>query len=304
MGCAKINWGVLRRCFVDLILYLSVLILLLAIYKHLIPPTTGFFNCNDPTIWLPYKGDTFSTKILITVVFLCFFVFVFLTEISVSLSLSLTPGARMKMAAVSTAGAFITFFFGFTWNVCTNLVLKTLSAVPRPHFIATCNPDWAAIDCDKFRGNVEFNISHCQVSEDEEKEVFDAMKSFPSGHAQVACFTAVFLIVYLERRLDVGSLLARVWLQLGLLIMAAVSSLSRVTDNRHHPADVLAGAVLGLVLALLTAARLPQYDSSEEKESQEPATGETRKHIGLLGWTIGNSNVSSSAKHSSPSPGC
>ena len=55
---------------------LAVLILLLAIYKHLIPPTTGFFNCNDPTIWLPYKGDTFSTKVLISVVFISFFVFV------------------------------------------------------------------------------------------------------------------------------------------------------------------------------------------------------------------------------------
>ena len=43
--------------------------------------------------------------------------------------------------------------------------------------------------------NVEYNISLCQVSEDEQKEVFDAMKSFPSGHAQVACFTATFLIV-------------------------------------------------------------------------------------------------------------
>ena len=44
------------------------------------------------------------------------------------------------------------FFFGFTWNVAINLVMKTLSAVPRPHFIATCNPDWTLIDCDKYRG--------------------------------------------------------------------------------------------------------------------------------------------------------
>ena len=65
--------GLLRKIICIL---LAVLILLLAIYKHLIPPTTGFFNCNDPTIWLPYKGDTFSTKILISVVFLSFFVFV------------------------------------------------------------------------------------------------------------------------------------------------------------------------------------------------------------------------------------
>jgi len=300
MGCGKINCLVLRRCFVDLILYLSVLILLLAIYKHLIPPTTGFFNCNDPTIWLPYKGDTFSTKVLISVVFISFFVFVFLTELSVSLSLSLTPGVRMKIAALSTASTFLTFFFGFTWNVAINLVMKTLSAVPRPHFIDTCNPDWTLIDCDKYNGNVEYNISHCQVSEDEQKEVFDAMKSFPSGHAQVACFTAAFLIVYLEHRLEVGSLLARVWLQLALLIMAAVSSLSRITDNRHHASDVLAGAMLGITIGLVTAARL-KYDVIGDKESAE-----TKKQIGLLGWTIGNSsrNVSSGEKHPSPDPNC
>ena len=43
--------------------------------------------------------------------------------------------------------------------------------------------------------NVEYNISHCQVPEEEQEELFDAMKSFPSGHAQLACFTATFLIV-------------------------------------------------------------------------------------------------------------
>ena len=90
--------------------------------------------------------------------------------------------------------------------------------------------------------------------------------------------------VYLEHRLEVGSLLARVWLQLALLIMAAVSSLSRITDNRHHASDVLAGAMLGITIGLATAARL-KYDVIGDKESAE-----TKKQIGLLGWTIGNSS--------------
>ena len=190
--------------------FLAVLILLLAIYKHLIPPTTGFFNCNDPTIWLPYKGDTFSTKILITVVFLCFFVFVSIINLTkkkkcfvcgiLSASWCLTAGvsngdlrlsliksdprcpdedgSRQHSRRIHHVSSVLNngdrkpsltfpssrFFFGFTWNVCTNLVLKTLSAVPRPHFIATCNPDWAAIDCDKFRGWVKpFNYDGSDV---------------------------------------------------------------------------------------------------------------------------------------------
>ena len=53
-----------------------MLVFLLAIYKHLIPPAPGYFNCDDPTIALPYKGDTFSTKILIAIVFATFLILV------------------------------------------------------------------------------------------------------------------------------------------------------------------------------------------------------------------------------------
>ena len=58
------------------VILFSVLGFLLAIYKHLIPPSPGYFNCDDPTIALPYKGDTFSTKILIAVTLAIFLVLV------------------------------------------------------------------------------------------------------------------------------------------------------------------------------------------------------------------------------------
>ena len=44
------------------------------------------------------------------------------------------------------------FLLSFTWNVCLNLVIKTLSAVPRPHFISTCRPDWSLINCSEYKG--------------------------------------------------------------------------------------------------------------------------------------------------------
>ena len=44
------------------------------------------------------------------------------------------------------------FWLSFTWNVCLNLVIKTLSAVPRPHFISTCSPDWDLINCSQYKG--------------------------------------------------------------------------------------------------------------------------------------------------------
>ena len=62
--------------------------------------------------------------------------------------------------------------------------------------------------------------------------------------------------------------------------------------SRPRPLDrcqvMMIMMMMMMMVMMIVMIRLPQYDSSEEKESQEPATGETRKHIGLLGWTIGN----------------
>ena len=40
------------------------------------------------------------------------------------------------------------------------------------------------------------------------------------------------------------------------VVYAVVVSISRVTDNKHHPTDVLAGTVLGLTIAGLALNRL------------------------------------------------
>ena len=45
-------------------------------------------------------------------------------------------------------------------------------------------------------------------------------------------------------------------MQVVTLVYAVVVSISRVTDNKHHPTDVLAGAGLGLTIAALALYRL------------------------------------------------
>ena len=47
-------------------------------------------------------------------------------------------------------------------------------------------------------------------------------------------------------------------MQVLTVVYAVVVSISRVTDNKHHPTDVLAGAVLGLTIAALALCRLGQ----------------------------------------------
>ena len=40
------------------------------------------------------------------------------------------------------------------------------------------------------------------------------------------------------------------------MVYAVLVSISRVTDNKHHPTDVLAGALLGLAVAFLSLYKL------------------------------------------------
>ena len=59
------------------------------------------------------------------------------------------------------------------------------------------------------------------------------------------------------------------WLQLVTFLLAAIASLSRISDHRHHPVDVLAGAVVGVGVGLLTAISILSKRSSETEEEEE-----------------------------------
>lgn len=64
--------------------------------------------------------------------------------------------------------------------------------------------------------------------------------SFPSGHAARA-----FLIAVL------GSALAPPWLAIALWVWAPLVALARVAMGVHYLSDVIAGAILGIIVALL-----------------------------------------------------
>jgi undecaprenyl-diphosphatase len=62
--------------------------------------------------------------------------------------------------------------------------------------------------------------------------------SFPSGHASSAFFASTLLTVWIA-----------VWLLPLFLVLAVTVAASRAFVRIHHPSDVVAGAITGLVLA-------------------------------------------------------
>jgi undecaprenyl-diphosphatase len=66
--------------------------------------------------------------------------------------------------------------------------------------------------------------------------------SFPSGHAATSFACSVVLAQYVPR------------LRAPLYALAALIALSRVYNGMHYPTDVLAGALLGVIIGLLLLA--------------------------------------------------
>jgi phosphatidate phosphatase len=82
-------------------------------------------------------------------------------------------------------------------------------------------------------------------------------------------YTMLYLAFYLQSRFTWrGARLLRPLLQFTLLMMAFYTGLSRVSDHKHHPTDVLAGFVQGALVAYC----IVFYVSDLFKARAKPAT--------------------------------
>ena len=62
-----------------------------------------------------------------------------------------------------------------------------------------------------------------------------------------------FFQIYIEDRLLITfSVLLKSLVQIVIVILCLYTCVSRVTDNRHHASDVVAGGFLGIIVALYT----------------------------------------------------
>jgi diacylglycerol diphosphate phosphatase/phosphatidate phosphatase len=119
---------------------------------------------------------------------------------------------------------------GSTWFVTD--VLKVRCARPRPHIYQ----------------RLGFDIKTKKCQEKDRRQIQDAFMSFPSGHASLSFTTMVRVSLELTRILPMGPLH---WLAWSPILLASYISWTRLDDNRHHREDVIVGAIIGIVFALL-----------------------------------------------------
>ena len=125
-------------------------------------------------------------------------------------------------------------------------VIKVLIGEPRPHFLDSCRPD-TALNCTKGSFVPTFTCLNKDVSN---YTLRDSSRSFPSGHACLSVYSALFMIWFLQIRVPkLQTIFLIPFIQTICMIWVSICSVSRITDHRHHWWDVLGGLFLGILSA-------------------------------------------------------
>ena len=232
----------------------GVAIFLLHAYGR--PFLRGYY-CNDSSIKKPLISQTIPISLLLVVTgSLAFISFVFVESIKTVQTNRLCEKVISQCKKVSCNVIFLTamFIYGIEITVfVTNLGKYTVGRL-RPQFIAVCQPDWLRINC------TDANDTKKPIDGDEVcktmdgKMLRDARLSFPSGHASFAAFSAFFLISYIENEITCHSkwaIIPKLFVQVIFGYAAFYCGLTRVSDFKHHPTDVLAGFVIGITIGAL-----------------------------------------------------
>ncbi|KAE9552227.1 hypothetical protein FO519_004571 [Halicephalobus sp. NKZ332] len=150
---------------------------------------------------------------------------------------------------------FVRFFLisqlGFMIEIFMLNITKYSVGRLRPHFLAVCKPSVntsTIASC----GDAATYIQHYICLGKDQALIKDARLSFFSGHTSHAFYYAFFLVIYMHCRFG-RTMRTSVFFPIiyALLISAAAFvGYSRVNDNKHHVGDVIAGAFIGILVAI------------------------------------------------------
>ncbi|TDG44525.1 hypothetical protein AWZ03_009052 [Drosophila navojoa] len=211
----------------------------------------GFF-CSDLSLRYPYRECTITVPMLLVMMLLLPMLFISVVEI-----MRRCRHLRMRKYLRNLWRSQATFSFGFIATFLTTELAKHVVGRLRPHFYSACQPrlhDGSSC-ADAHNADVYVQQFYCSNRNLSSQQIRELHVSFPSAHSSLSFYSMCLLAFYVHSVWQGrGSVrVMRHILQFLLLMAAWYVSLSRVADYWHHWSDVLAGALLGVVYATITA---------------------------------------------------
>ncbi|KAL7734604.1 hypothetical protein ACLKA6_010910 [Drosophila palustris] len=260
-GASAAQRRLTRRFLIELLIVV-VLVIPICIYEFAVEPARRGFFCDDESIRYPFSNNTVTPLMLGLLVgalpLLIFLVVEYVRymragELSATVQLL---GWQMPAWYVELGRQFVYFGFGMLLTFDATEVGKYTIGRLRPHFIAVCQPQLSDGSLCSDPANLHRYVENYECAGEgyTVADVRQTRLSFPSGHSSLAFYSLLYVALYLQRKLTWrSSKLTRHFLQFVLVMMAWYTALSRVMDSWHHWSDVLAGSLIGVVGALITA---------------------------------------------------
>uniref|UniRef100_A0A8C2H2H8 Phospholipid phosphatase 3 n=1 Tax=Cyprinus carpio TaxID=7962 RepID=A0A8C2H2H8_CYPCA len=257
-----------RKLLIALDIFCLLLVMLPSMVLHkssVVQPYQRGFYCADNSIRYAYKSSTVPSSVLTAVGLLLPIASIVIGECyrihCLNQGSKSFVGNPYVSALYRQVGVFI---FGCAVSQSFTDIAKVSVGRMRPHFLDVCMPDYTTINC-----SLGY-ITQYKCLGDPSK-VQEARKSFFSGHASFSLYTMLYLAFYLQSRFTWrGARLLRPLVQFTLLMMAFYTGLSRVSDHKHHPTDVLAGFVQGALVAYFIAFYVSDLFKPKAKSATPP----------------------------------
>lgn len=269
----------------DFSLVVLISIAFLIVYLNVNPFDRGFY-CSDESIRFPYKKDTVPLVVAGLYGAIAGITFVIIAEIALIRPCCGTDEiseSRSSRCLLNCIYGVLLYSLGAMSTMLITEVGKHTIGRLRPHFIDVCKPDWSKIKCyETIEGEQVANYVHYtpEICTGDAHLIKEARLSFPSGHSSFTAFSMVFVIIYLEARLiQPRTRFLKHIIQLIAFIATWHTCMSRVSDFKHHWTDVLAGALVGISVAIfmtiVTGKRIWNHiHATESRNSRECEEGQ------------------------------
>uniref|UniRef100_A0A8C9Z3H3 Phospholipid phosphatase-related protein type 3 n=1 Tax=Sander lucioperca TaxID=283035 RepID=A0A8C9Z3H3_SANLU len=251
------------------ILVSSVVSLYFLEWTDVFKPVKSGFNCHDRSLSLPYidpNREVIPLLMLLSLAFAGPAITIMIGEAILFCCLSRRKSGGGVEANINAAGCNFNSFirrsvrfvgvhaFGLCATALITDILQLMTGYPTPYFLTVCKPNYTTLNvsCEQNPYILEDICSGADPA-----AIIQGRKSFPSQHATLASFAAVYVSMYFNSTLTDSSKLLKPLLVFSFIICAIICGLTRIIQYKNHAIDVYLGFLLGGAIAVYLVGASP-----------------------------------------------
>uniref|UniRef100_A0A673IKJ7 Phospholipid phosphatase related 4a n=1 Tax=Sinocyclocheilus rhinocerous TaxID=307959 RepID=A0A673IKJ7_9TELE len=244
------------------ILVSSVVSLYFLELTDIFKPVRSGYSCNDRSLSMPYIEPTKEVIPFLMLFSLAFAgpaVTIMIGEGILYCSLARRNIAIKTEANINAAGCNFNSYirravrfvgvhvFGLCITALITDIIQLATGYHAPYFLTVCKPNYTSLNnsCDENSFIVDDICSGPDPA-----AINAGRKSFPSQHATLAAFAAVYISMYFNATLTDSSKLLKPLLVFSFIICGIICGLTRIIQFKNHAVDVYSGFLIGGGLAI------------------------------------------------------